>query len=239
MKISNGIVFFALFALSACGQLPAQTEEQCTSASCSETDINAPLPGTTDDPSTPPETAPSIDPSSLNFPEFNAAWGLKRSVYDKAVENYRLRWDEIAVKQYVVVVDFSQHSSKKRFYLFDLAKGTVERHAVAHGLNSDRNNDGYADSFSNAEGSLQSSLGFYLTLATYQGKYGYSMRLSGKDSTNSNAQARAVVVHPAPYVSDSSGKAAGRSWGCPALDPSISANVIKKIKNGAMFYIGR
>jgi hypothetical protein len=242
--------FLSLLAFSACGQVPATGEDACkknsegeliASDGCKESETNPPLPGTPDqDPVLPdPDRDPaSDDPASLRFPHFSASWGLKAAIFDKAVEQYNSRQDQIVNKRYVVVVDFSQHSSKRRFYLFDLLEGKVESHAVSHGQNSDKNYDGWAESFSNVEGSLQSSLGFYVTLSTYQGKYGYSMRLSGKDSTNSKAQERAIVVHPATYVKDSP-TSAGRSWGCPALDPKISTAVINKIKNGAMFYIGR
>jgi hypothetical protein len=92
--------------------------------------------------------------------------------------------------------------------------------------------------FSNTMGSKMSSLGVYHTQATYNGKYGYSLRLLGQESTNSNAFERAIVMHPAIYVSDSEGRA-GRSWGCPALDPKISVAVISKIKEGSLLLIGR
>ena len=62
------------------------------------------------------------------------------------------------------------------------------------------------------------------------------MRLDGLSSTNSNARKRAIVVHPATYVSDSASRA-GRSWGCPALDPKVSKSVIDRIKGGSLMLI--
>ena len=50
-----------------------------------------------------------------------------------------------------------------------------------------------------------------------------------------NALARAVVIHPANYVSDS-GHHAGRSWGCPAVDPDVHDEVINKLRGGAMIF---
>lgn len=135
---------------------------------------------------------------------------------------------------HMVVIDYRQHSSKKRFYLIDLRTGRVERHVVAHGSGSDPDNDGYATKFSNTSGSNATSLGFYRTLGTYSGKWGYSLRLQGLSSTNSNAYSRAIVIHGASYVSESG--RAGRSWGCPALDLNVSASVITRIKNGALIY---
>lgn len=232
------------FLLNACGQPSNQVEEDCDGKVCTEADVNPPLPGTEEEGDT-PEAPNAEDPRveepptnvSPRFPLFETSWGLKRELFEKAVREFESRQSEISNKRFAVIVDFSQHSSKRRLYLFDLIAGTVTRHNASHGKNSDKDNDGWAESFSNISGSLQSSLGFYITLSTYQGKYGYSMRLEGKDSSNSNARARAIVVHPAPYVKD--GSNAGRSWGCPALDPAVSASIIGKIKGGAMFFIGR
>jgi len=137
---------------------------------------------------------------------------------------------------YVGIVDFSQHSSKKRFYLFDLKAGTVERHNVSHGSGSDRNNDGLADTFSNQAGSNASSLGMAKTAETYNGKHGYSLRLDGLESTNSNIRSRDIVMHSATYVHD--GGTTGRSWGCTALDPSIYISVIDRLKGGSFLLLG-
>ena len=83
-----------------------------------------------------------------------------------------------------------------------------------------------------------SSLGFYRTLQTYNGKHGLSLRLEGLSPTNSNAAEPAIVMHPADYVSDSAPKA-GRSWGCPALDPNESSSMISRVKNGSVLLIDR
>lgn len=138
-------------------------------------------------------------------------------------------------QNYLVVIDFSQHSSKKRFYLVNLRNGDVEPYLTAHGSGSDSDGDGWANRFSNAEGSKASSLGFYRTLGTYSGKWGYSMLLQGLSSTNSNAYDRAIVVHGASYVSEKD-RRAGRSWGCPALDMSVRTSIINRIKGGALMY---
>lgn len=148
------------------------------------------------------------------------------------LKKYESKFDN---DNYLVVIDYSQHSSRKRFYLINLNNGSVERHNVAHGLGSDPDKDGYAQKFSNVEGSKATSLGFYRTLGTYSGKHGYSLLLQGLSSTNSNAYDRAIVIHGADYVSDGSSYA-GRSWGCPALDMDVRSSVITRIKNGALIY---
>ena len=72
---------------------------------------------------------------------------------------------------------------------------------VAHGKNS---GGVYATSFSNEYGSYKSSLGFYLTASTYQGKNGYSLILDGLEKgINDRARERAIVVHGAAYADPS------------------------------------
>jgi hypothetical protein len=238
-KISLVVLVFGLYS---CGQAPS-AEEQCpaNAPSCSEADINAPVPntdpGSVDDREPASDPSPAVPDSSFRMPAYSSSWGLKQSVYESAVDYFNAHNGAIPNQRYAVVVDFSQHSSKKRFYLFDLSSGAVSRYHTAHGSNSDPDNDGYATLFSNVPDSRKSSLGAYLTLATYSGAHGYSLRLKGLESTNSNAEARAIVVHPADYVSEADDHA-GRSWGCPALDPSVSKSIIDKIKGGALLYIG-
>ncbi len=72
---------------------------------------------------------------------------------------------------------------------------------VSHGKNS---GDKYATSFSNEYGSYKSSLGFYLTETTYQGRNGYSLILNGLEKgINDRARERAIVVHGAAYADPS------------------------------------
>lgn len=152
----------------------------------------------------------------------------------KALKYYSENQSIIDNKDVIAVIDFSQHSSKERFYIIDLRSGQVDTYQTAHGKNSDPDGDGYATEFSNENGSNMSSQGIYLTAETYEGGKGYSLVLDGKSSTNSNARMRAIVIHPADYVV--AGQKAGRSWGCPALDPGVSEDVIDRIKEGAVIY---
>lgn len=77
----------------------------------------------------------------------------------------------------LTLIDFSKPSTEKRLYVFDMKeKKMLFSSVVAHGKNS---GGVYATSFSNEYGSYKSSLGFYLTASTYQGKNGYSLILDG------------------------------------------------------------
>jgi hypothetical protein len=133
----------------------------------------------------------------------------------------------------IAIIDFSQHSSKERFYIIDMKTGNVETFLVAHGKNSDPNHDGFADVFSNKQDSLMSSQGFYITGESYIGKKGHSLRLDGLSSSNSKAREREIVIHGADYVAPRIGTI-GRSWGCPAVEFRYVDEIIKRIKNGAL-----
>src|SRR6185436_19971954 len=117
------------------------------------------------------------------------------------------------------VVDFNQPSSVERLFIFDLKSQSVKKFLVAHGQKSGGK---FAETFSNKSGSNCSSLGMYKVQETYIGKHGESVRIDGLDETNSNARARAVVIHSADYVvPDFNGTGrAGRSDGCFAVNPT-------------------
>ncbi|HEX4824341.1 MAG TPA: murein L,D-transpeptidase catalytic domain family protein [Candidatus Polarisedimenticolaceae bacterium] len=156
-----------------------------------------------------------------------------------ALASYDCLSEEGAAKRPVLsVIDYALPSTAKRLFVFDLAEGRLlysER--VAHGKNS---GDDVATSFSNADGSLMSSLGAFVTEGTYTGDNGYSLRLRGTEPlVNDRAEARAIVMHGAAYVSDASVKILGRlgrSFGCPAIRLEIAHALIDRIKDGSVLY---
>lgn len=156
---------------------------------------------------------------------------------EKALTYYNANLSHISNKTYLSVVDFSAYSGKARFFIINMNTGSVWELHVAHGTNSDPDNDGYATKFSNTVNSNQSSLGFYKTAETYSGVHGYSLRLDGLSSTNSKVRARAIVVHGADYVYDSNTKP-GRSWGCLAVPMNDRTQLVNEIRNGSIIYAG-
>ncbi|KOS06561.1 hypothetical protein AM493_11345 [Flavobacterium akiainvivens] len=141
-------------------------------------------------------------------------------------------------KDLLTVVDFSKSSNTKRLWIIDMATNTVVYNTlVAHGRNS---GDEFATSFSNANSSNKSSLGFYATGEIYVGKHGRSLKLDGLEGANSNARSRGVVMHAADYVSENFIKQhnrLGRSQGCPALPNNLTAEVINLIKDKSCLFI--
>ena len=138
----------------------------------------------------------------------------------------------------LTVIDYGLPSTVKRLWVFDLESRSLLFHElVAHGRNS---GDDLARSFSNQDGSLMTSLGAFVTGATYEGKNGYSLRLRGVErERNDHAEERAIVVHGAPYVSEDVARKLGRlgrSHGCPALRLEIARPLIDEIKDGSLLY---
>jgi len=74
----------------------------------------------------------------------------------------------------------------------------------------------------------------FKTAETYVGNNGYSLRLDGLSTSNSNARSRAIVIHGASYVTP--GEKIGRSYGCPALEMNVHQDVIDRIKGGALLF---
>jgi hypothetical protein len=142
----------------------------------------------------------------------------------------------------VAIADFTKASADPRFYLLDTNTGRVTRHLVAHGRGSDPEHTGFLQRFSNLPGSEASSNGAYLTTEFYPGHYGRAMRVRGLDYSNSNAEARAIVVHSAwyaePGVLASMGRL-GRSEGCFALSYASLQEVLERLGPGHFLYADR
>ena len=159
------------------------------------------------------------------------------TAFEQAIAGYNKI--EEKSKEILTLVDFSKPSTEERFYVFDMRhKKLLFSSLVSHGKNSGGN---YATSFSNENGSLKSSLGFFLTENTYQGKNGYSLVLNGLEKgINDRAKERAIVIHGAAYsnpsVIASSGRL-GRSFCCPALPQAVSKPIINTIKGGSLLFI--
>lgn len=141
-------------------------------------------------------------------------------------------------KQYLTVIDYSLPSTARRLWVLDMSRSKVVYNAhVAHGSAT---GDNHAKHFSDAHGSHKSSLGLFLTGATYQGKHGTSLTLHGLEKGfNGNAASRAIVMHPAGYVNEGMIKSMGRigrSWGCPALSYNVAGPIIQTIKEGSLIF---
>jgi hypothetical protein len=152
---------------------------------------------------------------------------------------YLLKQKGLIQKDILTLIDFSLSSNTKRLWVIDLTTNTILYNSlVAHGRNT---GEEFANSFSNADHSFKSSLGFYVTGEIYNGKHGMSLKLDGLEKgINDNARERGVVMHPANYVSSSfikNNKRLGRSQGCPAIPEELSKGIINTIKNKSCLFI--
>jgi L,D-transpeptidase catalytic domain len=164
--------------------------------------------------------------------------GLLRRALD-ALEQHH---DSIGYRDFIGVADFSLPSRAPRFHLVNLADGSTRSHLVAHGRGSDPAHTGWLERFSNEPHSNATSAGAYRTGSLYLGAHGRSMRLEGLDPTNSNALARAIVVHGAWYVNEEmighSGML-GRSQGCFAVADSSLPEIMARLGPGRLIYANK
>jgi hypothetical protein len=165
--------------------------------------------------------------------------GVDPKLFERAKAALDSHAHSVRQRDVIGIVDFSMHSHLPRFHLVDLLSGTVESHAVAHGKGSDPAHSGFLESFSNQFGSEASSNGTYITDATYNGKYGLSMKVKGLDWSNNNADARAIVIHNAWYAEPEMlaihGKL-GRSQGCFAFSRASQWRVMNRLSGARMIY---
>ncbi|MES2850590.1 MAG: murein L,D-transpeptidase catalytic domain family protein [Bacteroidota bacterium] len=170
-----------------------------------------------------------------------ASTGLSRQVFEYALNGfeYLKAKGKIDNPDIISIADLSKSSCKKRLFIIDLKNYKVLFNTyVAHGMNSGQE---FAKHFSNVPESNKTSLGFYETSNTYNGKNGYSMHLIGLEKgINDNAYNRDIVMHGAGYVSENLIHAMGylgRSQGCPAVPEKQHKKIIDKIKNGTCLFI--
>ena len=168
--------------------------------------------------------------------------GLRAGVLGKALDAFELAFTQgLADSTTVTVIDYELHSEQKRLWVINLETRELLFHEyTTHGQGSDRNHDGVMDSASNTPNSNQSNVGLLRTAETYTGRHGESLRLDGLEpGFNDNARRRAIVMHSAQYADDQyvrrRGKA-GRSHGCPALDPDVAGDVIQTVKDGTLVF---
>jgi len=151
--------------------------------------------------------------------------------------------DEVK-KPYLYFVDYGQPATAKRGYVFDMQKLQIidGPFTVAAGKGS-APDGGVPTRFSNGSGTGATSLGLYVTKALYAftghaaGRVYNSigLRLDGvSKGFNDKAFARGVVAHGAPYVTPNK---AGRSKGCPAMEPSRAQRLLPKLAEGAMVFL--
>ncbi len=160
-----------------------------------------------------------------NLPKQHTSYALKNKTTEK------LRQKATDAKTFVsrkgfndktcFLLDMSLPSGQNRFFIYDLRNDSLESSAlVAHGNCYQYWLEGRK--YSNTVGSGCTSLGKYRIGNPYTGRFGYSYKLHGLDSTNDKAFERTVVLHslscvPETEVSDE----ICQSNGCPMVSPDF------------------
>lgn len=162
--------------------------------------------------------------------------GLSESKLRRILATFLANQSEIPNQDYISVIDFDKSSSRKRMFIINLRNGTVTSHKVAHGSGSG-GRAAVPTRFSNANGTHASSLG--CSLATFNtdtrgrrlkdGHGRHKLLFQGLESTNDQQCNRAIIMHPATYVSGG-----GRSHGCPAVTPEDKQSIYNKISGGGL-----
>lgn len=191
----------------------------------------------TEGPWTPLKEAPAADPAEVLYEELGLEGELDSEVFLAGLRSVEAHDLDVGT---LAIADMSQPSTAERLYILDLeSRELVLRTFVAHGSGS---GGLMADSFSNLEGSHQTSLGLYrVGSEIVSPKHGPALLLDGLDpGVNDEARAREIIVHSADYVSEEfieqNGRL-GRSWGCPAVPPEDMAQVIELLADDGLLYV--
>lgn len=153
----------------------------------------------------------------------------------------KLRQKADAAKKFTAQKGFNQNtaffiemglaSGVNRFFVYDLQKDSIlYKGLVAHGNCFEYWLEGRR--YSNVVGSGCTSLGKYKIGIPYTGKFGYSYKLQGLDSTNSNAFERTVVLHSHSCIPDNeTTDEICQSNGCPTVSPGFLSTLKSIINN--------
>ncbi len=140
--------------------------------------------------------------------------------------------------QYCILVDFSIHSGKQRFFVWDFKNNAIKYSSLCcHGYGQKSSQT--EPVFSNVEGSYCSSLGKYKIGVRAYSKWGINVhyKLHGLENTNNNAFKRFVVLHSYTPVADKDiypkHLPLGWSQGCPVINDNAMKQVDELLKSVA------
>ncbi len=132
-------------------------------------------------------------------------------------------------KKYVVVIDYDLWIFSERLFVVDMTKQEIVlRSRVSHAIRSGLL---FASDLSNQPGTNKSCVGAFKTAESYQGRFGYAMRIDGlQKGLNNNARARAIVFHDfeSPF---------SYSFGCFVTPPGVNRQLIDMVKGGCLVFV--
>lgn len=147
--------------------------------------------------------------------------------------------------KYCILIDFSIHSGKKRFFVWDFEKDSIKYASLCcHGYG--QKSTVSKPVFSNVEGSYCSSLGKYKVMTRSYSSWGINVhyKMHGLEKTNSNAFKRIIVLHSHTPVSEHEiyprHLPLGYSQGCPVISDESMRKVdvmMKESKKPVLMWI--
>lgn len=166
---------------------------------------------------------------------------IQKRLKDHALKALRYAKEHNLDEKHVILIDFSIHSGKKRFFVWNTQTAQVELESiVAHGYGNEQFRSSQTDIiFSNTIGSYASSLGKYTIGQRSYSQYGINIhyKLHGLEKSNSNAYKRVVVLHSYKDIPTTELYPAhlplGFSQGCPVIDDEtmLKIDVLLKKKH--------
>lgn len=160
------------------------------------------------------------------------------SLENRAQEAYEYAKAHDMDLDHAVLIDFSRHSGKNRFFVWNFKENQPEIESlVAHGYG----NTGFESTnqnivFSNQPNSYASSLGKYKLGARAYSKWGINIhyKMHGLEASNSNAFNRYIVLHSYQSIPNEetypSYLPMGFSQGCPVIDDETMRKVDKLLQ---------
>ena len=145
---------------------------------------------------------------------------------------------------YLCIVNFGKHSGEERFFIYNVRDNKYEYSGlVQHG--NGKGNTASKPKFSNVIGSNCSSLGLY-KITSKDNMHSWPgapcFRMVGLDSTNSNAIARGILIHPSltrtlmPFeIWGLDLPLTGESRGCFAVSCNTMYEISKRFKKNNMY----
>lgn len=145
---------------------------------------------------------------------------------------------------YLCIVNFGKHSGEERFFIYNVRNNKYEYSGLVQHGNGKGNTAG-KPKFSNVIGSNCSSLGLYKitgkdNMHSWPGAP--CLRMIGLDSTNSNAMARGILIHPSltrtlmPFeVWGLDLPLTWESQGCFAVSCNTMCEITKRFKKNNMY----
>lgn len=150
------------------------------------------------------------------------------NVFLKAKQEQKKYKKYIKKFKYLIIIDYDLPYTEDRLWVYDTETNKIIiKSKVSH---AHKSGDLTAEKFSNEVGSGMSSLGSFVTLNSYKGKFGISMRLKGLEkNVNDNALKRSIVFHDKK----------GYTWslGCFMTEETINKKLISLTKNGTFVYV--